>query len=286
MKNAFIIAEIGSNLFKYKNPGRCLQLAFEQIEAAKAAGADAVKFQLFTPEELWGPSCKDLVFAELQSVYSLPYKWVPELRKHCKRHKIEFLCSGFSLDGFKYLDSHVKKHKIASPEVWDEDTCDWLFFQNKKPKIISLGCCKREDIETVFRRMGAEDVALECVSEYPAQPYDYNLFDIQFFSRKYTRKNWGISDHTDGVELAKFARAAGASYFEKHVDFFPGEGASTPDSGVSCTGMLFKTYVDAIRKIEPRDYDTKKRLAKKLYARRNLGEGWYRPYPEGAPGAD
>jgi sialic acid synthase SpsE len=284
LSKPFIIAEIGSNCFKYRSEVRNLDNAVRQIGAAREFGANAVKFQLFSSEELWGKECKGTTFAELQDKYAMPYHWLPELKKACNKANIEFMCSAFSVGGFELVSKYVKRHKLASPEVRAEDMCDYLFAQDK-PVILSLGCVKSDELPQVMNRVRPKDVVLECVSKYPAKMIDYNLFNVRSLALV-NNQVWGISDHTRNSELAILARSKGATYFEKHVDFFSYEGDPTPDSEVSINGEQFRNYVADIRDQDVVDHDTDKRLAIKLYARRKSKEGWFRPFPEGAPGVE
>jgi sialic acid synthase SpsE len=192
------------------------------------------------------------------------------------------MCSAFSVGGFDLVSSFVDRHKLASPEVRAEDICDYLFEQ-PKPVILSLGCIKKIELSQIMHRIRPKDVVLECASKYPAKMADYDLHNVKALSLK-CGNSWGVSDHTLRSDLATFARAGGALYFEKHVDFYPREGAETPDSCVSIPGDRFKTYVAAIRNQEVVDHDAEKCKAIKAYGRHETKEGWVRPYPEASSG--
>jgi sialic acid synthase SpsE len=280
LSRAFIIAEIGSNCFKHRDAKRNLDNAIRQIGAAREYGADAVKFQFFTSEELWGPDCRGTTFSELQDKYALPFHWLEDLKKACDRAGLEFMCSAFSVGGFDIVSRYVKRHKLASPEVRAKNLFNYLF-DKPKPVIFSLGCVTTRELPTFLERMRPKDVVLECVSKYPASMVDYDLHNI-----RQANCLWGISDHTPGSQLAVLARSKGACYFEKHVDFFPDEGGETPDRCVSISGNEFQKYVHAIRDQDVLDHDTEKRLSIKLYGRRKTRAGWFRPFPEGAPGVE
>jgi N-acetylneuraminate synthase len=284
MSKPFIIAEIGSNCFKHRDEHRDFDNARRQIEMAREYGADAVKFQMYTAEELWGESCKDTTFAELQNKYALPFDWVPELRKLCDRNGIEFMCSAFSVEGYRSISPYVRRHKLASPEVRAKDICNVLLNQSKQV-ILSLGCITSKDLPVLLPKLRSKDVLLECVSKYPAEMIDYDFQGVRTLN---TQRGviWGVSDHTRDSKLAVYARSRGAIYFEKHVDFFPSEGEPTPDTEVSIGPEKFKSYVQAIHDQQILDLDTVKRLAIKLYARRRIKGGYARPYPEGAPGVE
>ena len=281
MKTPYIIAEIGSNCFKWENPLLNLNNAKEQIEKAALAGADAVKFQFFTSRDLWGPKCKDQGFAIAQEFYSMPRQWLPALAKKCMMQKVDFLCSAFSVTGFEAVEPYVKAHKLASPEINALDLLDYLG-KSKKKTIYSLGCLKDKTWPDQFLR--GNDIILECISEYPADPTHYNLFLTKMLAEHHSCR-WGISDHTNVMWLAQMARALGASVFERHVDFTDAFGRQSPDAVVSCSTETFRRYVKTIRNQKVIKFDDiKNGPSGRLSARRHgKGQhmGFYRPYPEG-----
>lgn len=268
MNNPFIIAEIGSNWRKYdedKQNWACIQ---KQIELAKEYGADAVKFQLFTAEELYGPKVSQTRFAKDFDRFALPKEWVPTIAAMCEDFELEFMCSAFSVKGYEFVDKYVKRHKIASPEATHLEIVNWLMAQPKQV-LYSDGCSSKMD----FGRFS--DVRLTCVSKYPATVFDYDL------SLK-GGDNWGISDHTFTNDLALMARSRGANYYEKHTDFCYFEGSDTPDKVVSIDGDNFAKYVKAIREYDPEQTYKLKQKCGKSYARVETQDGWFRPIPEKA----
>lgn len=262
-----IVAEIGSNFAKFETDDENLDCAVEQVIAARDCGATAVKFQLFTAHELFGDQIPDDKAEELE-------KFVPNIDQLnviagvCKSIGIEFQCTAFSVLGYQAIDSLVKRHKIASPEYSDPHLLKWLQHCGK-PVIYSLGCFDGR-IPTII--WNSEDIFLECVSKYPADFMEYDL------NRMLDTPRWGISDHTMGADLAFYARSMGAMYFEKHVDFFYGEGKDTPDTCVSCTGEEFLEYVHAIKSSEVLDRDAIKKASNKKYGRKEIKGKYYRPY--------
>jgi sialic acid synthase SpsE len=274
--DAYIIAEIGSNCFHYEDMTRNLDCAYDQIKSAAKCGADAVKFQFFTSAELWGPDCIDRPFAQQQDKFALPEHWLGELLTFCVEENIDFLCSAFSMEGFKKVDPFVEMHKLASPEVLAQDMLRYLC-ANKKPTIFSLGCKPFANMYEFSSRLSENDVILECVSDYPADPCHYDLVGARQLAIR-TGGDWGISDHTKVNWLAKYARSIGARYFEKHVDFYP-VGKGTPDSDVSCNTEEFKRYVDTIREQEVVHHQAIKLRPIKAYGRRMTARGWFRPWP-------
>lgn len=278
MKDPYIVAEIGSNCFKYNCPVSNLECAINQIEAAHSSGADAVKFQLFTSAEIWGPGCEEKSFAQVQDKYALPREWLSDLSTKCLKHGIDFLCSAFSIKGFRAVSPFVKMHKLASPEMRADDIRLHLAAQ-RKPVIYSLGCPPVGGLTLSTFNVGANDIMLECVSDYPADPCHYDLIQTRHLADM-VRCRWGISDHTETRWLAVYARSLGASVFEKHVDFLP-DGSVTPDTNVSCTQGEFRRYVSEIRNQKIVDHDRLKKGPAGRFGRRRRSGGWFRPWPEG-----
>ena len=88
----FIIAEIGSNWLTIDD-------CFFSIKQAKYAGADAVKFQVFDHESLYG-SHKNMA-------HVLPVMWLPALAARCNEIGIEFMCSAFSPELAELVNPYV-----------------------------------------------------------------------------------------------------------------------------------------------------------------------------------
>ena len=273
----YIIAEIGSNCFKYDNLKDNLKCALEQIDGAKWAGADAVKFQYFTASELWGPGYDNETFAILQNKYAMPKAWLPVLSQFAEKKGLEFLCSAFSVKGFEDVEPWVAAHKVASPELCAPGI-HMAMESKRKPVIYSLGCTYVEKFSIMVNK---KDTVLECISDYPADPTHYDLIATKDFAHYHNCK-WGISDHTKFTWLCVYARSLGASVFEKHVNFVPNM-TMTPDSGVSPTGAKFKEWALAIRDQPIVNRHKIKDGPIKLYSRRRRNGGWHRPLPEDGP---
>lgn len=258
-REPYIIAEIGSNLFKGRDAATCLDIGLGQIAAAKGAGADAVKFQMFTAKELYGPS-----YPGPESKYALPRYWVEVLADKCERTGIDFMCSAFSVDGYEFIDPFVKMHKVASPEALAEDITEYIRSIRPKPALVSNGC--DDPLTYHYDNM----IVMACVSKYPADALDYVLPPVY--------RTWGLSDHTMETYLAHMARTMGATYFERHVDFFKGEGLDTPDTPVSFDATEFKYWVETIRRAVPVPQPP---TPADKYGRVEKDGGWYRPWPGG-----
>ena len=243
----FVIAEIGSNWCKSDSKEDNYFQALYQIEQAKECGADAVKFQLFTHKELYGFEDQ---YSKLNK-YCLPKEWIPELKQKCNTEHIEFMCSCFSIDSYKYINEYVNMHKVACPESNWYELFDILQEFNK-PVIVSTEAFNIElDSKIRFYQM-------RTVSQYPANPRKYkrlNLYD-------------GISDHTKSFHLIDDSLREGIHLFEVHVDLSDDTKIKTPDSVVSLNKSEFTEYIMRVHNMKDID--------KPNYYRSQNQYGYYR----------
>jgi sialic acid synthase SpsE len=104
----YIVAELSCN--HNGSYGRMIDL----IDAAQGAGADAVKLQAYTPEELSKPGTP---LWDLYQKAQTPREWFPDLYEYCRKARITCFASAFSVEGVKFLETlDTPAHKIASPE--------------------------------------------------------------------------------------------------------------------------------------------------------------------------
>ena len=121
----FFVAEISTN------HNSNLNKTLEMIEAAKDAGADAVKFQTYTADTMTIKSndkqyrvtnkSSPFLGKSLYSLYkkgSLPWEWHNLLKKKAQKEKILFFSSPFDISSVNFLDKlNVPCYKIASLEL-------------------------------------------------------------------------------------------------------------------------------------------------------------------------
>ncbi len=123
----FIICEIGSNW-------QTLDHALESIAVAKSCGADAVKFQLFSPSALYG-HCDGI------DAYSLPLDYLPILKLKADQEGIEFMCTAFSPELVLAVDPFVEVHKVASSDACWPQLLEAVA-NTHKPVLLSTGAKK------------------------------------------------------------------------------------------------------------------------------------------------
>lgn len=221
----YIIAEFGVN------HNGSLELAKEGIKKAAESGADAIKFQTYTADEI---VCKGTPrFWEkreeeegndqheaYEKIGGFPYEWYPELIRCCEENKIEFLSTAFSFEAADYLHSlGMNAFKVASSDMSHLPYLEHLAKYNK-PILLSTGASTIEEIQeavAVIRNAGNEKiVVMHCILCYPTEDKDANLKVIQTLRKAFPTLQVGLSDHTLGIMAPMIATLMGASVIEKH----------------------------------------------------------------------
>lgn len=223
-KEVFIIAELSAN------HARNLNLAKKTIQAAKRAGAHAIKLQTYTPDSLTLNCNKDdfLIKGGLwdgRNLYELyekaqtPYDWHKELFECAKNENLICFSTPFSKDDLNFLKQFdMPAYKIASFEANDENFVR-LVAKEKKPVMISTGIATKEELVKICEIFKEEKnnnlMFLKCTSAYPAQINDLNLNAILTLKEEFNVEV-GLSDHTLDNLSSIIAVSLGAKAIEKH----------------------------------------------------------------------
>jgi N-acetylneuraminate synthase/N,N'-diacetyllegionaminate synthase len=253
---AFVIAEAGVN-----HNGQ-VELARQLVDAAVAAGADAVKFQSFVAEQVISPSAPKAQYqlahtnaeeSQLEMVRQLELSADEQrmLHQYCGERGIMFLSTPFDRGSADLLfELGVAAFKIASGEVTNLPFLQYVA-RYQKPVILSTGMSYLNEVEqalATIRAAGNDQVALlHCVSSYPAPAAETNLRAMQTMAEAFGAPV-GLSDHTLGITVALAAAALGAAVVEKHLTLdksMPG-----PDHTASLEPHEFKSLVEGIRIVE------------------------------------
>jgi len=211
-KKILVIAEIGSN---HDNDfSKCKKL----ILAAKNAGCDAVKFQLFKADKLVSKNSKQYNFLKK---LELTEEWIKKISLFCKKNKILFACSPFYLDAVDLLKKYkCDIIKIASPEIKNLPLINSAS-KSGIPMIISTGDSSLKEIieakKEIFQKNYKKTAFLHCVSQYPAEIKNLNLNNINYLKKKLKEFPIGFSDHSMGIDASVDAVSIGAVIIEKHI---------------------------------------------------------------------
>lgn len=252
----FIIAELSAN-HNHK-----LDLAFKTIDAAKAAGADAVKIQTYTADtitldcdtedfQIKGGLWDGYTFYKLYQEAYTPWEWHKELFDYAKKIGITLFSTPFDNTAVDLLEECGNPiYKIASFEITDVNLIRYAASKGK-PMIISTGIATEEDIRLAIEAchsVGNHDITfLKCTSAYPAPLDKANLRTIPDMITRFGVKV-GVSDHSMTNTLPVTAVALGATVVEKHLILDRNMGG--PDSGFSMEPSEFEAMVKAIREVE------------------------------------
>ena len=251
----FIVAEISGN------HGGSLDRALHLIAAAKHSGADAVKFQLYTPDSMtlksdqpefqipdgpWAGSSLYDLYARAQT----PRGWFPQLFDMARKMRINAFASPFSPDEVDFLESlSCPMYKVASSEIVDLELISSMA-ATQKPIIISTGMANlkevKEAVSAVQEAGNNRLVLLHCVASYPTNRGDAHLARIPRLAKEFGVPV-GFSDHSQGVDLAQIAIALGACLVEKHFTIDSNDGGV--DSFFSSTPREFYDLVNVSREV-------------------------------------
>jgi N-acetylneuraminate synthase len=247
----YIIAEIGVN------HNGIPQLAFELIDVAVDAGADAVKFQKRKLEKIYPKKYLDNVNAGEKSLryllpilqqVELPESTYHEIVAYCKKKGITFLCSPFDRESADFLETlNVPAFKVASADLTNLPLLDHLI-KKGKPLILSTGMSHPNEVDFTVKYLkerGAQFALLHCNSTYPAAFEDINLRYMDQL-RKYGVPV-GYSGHERGIAVSTVAAALGASILERHVTL--DRAMDGPDHAASLEPQGFKKMVRDIHMV-------------------------------------
>lgn len=237
-------------------------VAKQMIDAAAAAGADAVKFQNYRTEDFVSDRALTYEYISqgktiVESQYDmfkrceLPPAALAELRAYCDRRGVIFFSTPTSEAGVADLV------RAGAPLL--KNGSDYLqhlpliraMARTGLPTVISTGMAVRDEISAAveaFRAAGGRDlVLLHCTSSYPTPPEDTHLRKIPALAAEFGCEV-GFSDHTEGIVAALGAVTLGACFVEKHFTLdrnLPG-----PDHHFSSDPAEFAELVRGVRRLE------------------------------------
>lgn len=281
----YIVCEIGAG------HSGSLDKAMKLVDAAKDAGADAVKLQTYTAASLTIDCAKpDFIIKdglwkgrklyELYQSAMTPREWHKPLFDYAREIGITMFSTPFSVEDVDFLEElGCPAFKVASFElIWDELL--WRIEKTEKPVIISTGMASDEEVADAieaFHFSYKPDIAvLHCTSGYPTPVKEANLARISHLRDVVGQSQTiGFSDHTESNVAAIAAVALGASIFEKHIGF-----ASSEDGEFALSPKEFESYCKDIRDAwaalqpcEPECEKASRQMRRSIYAVKDIKSG-------------
>lgn len=280
----FIIAEAGVN-----HNGR-LDLALKLVDAAKNAGADAVKFQIFKSEKIVTPDAEQAKYQsenigkkesqyEMLKKLELSYLSFRDLKKYCDEKEIIFLLTPHSCnDDIDLVAELCPAIKVGSGDLTNLPALEYMAKKNL-PIILSSGMATLEEVKeavNVILSLNQKLILLHCTTNYPTPFNEVNL-KAMLTMKKEIGYPIGYSDHTEGIAVSLAAVALGACVIEKHFTLdrsLPG-----PDHKASLEPKELKELVDGARNIEKRlkQRENPDDILKELNVQEAIGDGIKKP---------
>ena len=252
----FVIAEASSN------HNRDMKTALGLVDAAAAAGADAVKFQAFTADKIVARMREKHPYIQqmfpqagsMHEVYAsmeLPRAWLKDLKAYSEERGLIFLCTPFDEEAVDLLESlGVSAYKIASYELWHLPLIRHAA-STGKPLLISTGMGNLGDVEDALEAVestGNPEAALfHCAINYPPPFHELNLRAIHTMKQAFGVPV-GYSDHSTGITAAIATVALGGNLFEKH--FTLGRNLPGPDHPFSIEPDELAALMRGVRECE------------------------------------
>lgn len=249
MTHPLIIGEVSCN--HLGSLARALQI----IEATAQSGADAVKFQCWSP----GTMCVSDYVVErgawtgrrLRDLYEecfTPWEWFPTMFDLARTRGLVPFASAFDAKAVDFLETLACPiYKIASYEITDLPLIEKVSATHR-PLMISTGAGNYDEINAAVvkaQAAGASNITLlKCTSSYPAPVEEANLATMDAMRRRW-HTDVGLSDHTLGIGVAVAAATLRADVIEKHLTLSRADGG--PDAGFSMEPDEFKAMVRACR---------------------------------------
>ena len=266
----YFIADVASN-----HDGD-IERAKNLIWLAKAAGADAVKFQHFKAGKIVSDygfkhlgskmshqSSWDKSVFEIYEQYECNRDWTTELARTAKEAKIDFLTTPYDTEAVELLDKYIPAYKIGSGDVtWTEFI--EMIAKKEKPIIMATGASTTSDVERAVEAVlkhNSQLVLLQCNTNYTGSLENFkyiNLNVLKTYAVKYPNMIIGLSDHTPLHATVLGAIALGARVIEKH--FTDDNNRVGPDHAFSMNPETWKEMVERSRELEISLGDGTKRI--------------------------
>ena len=286
---SYVIAEIGHN--HQGNVETCKRL----FDAAKAAGANAVKLQkrnnvsLFTKAMYDGVYSSENAFGdtygshrEFLELHDAHYR---EVQAYAKSIGITFFATAFDIPSADFLENlNVPFYKLASGDLRSLPLLKHVAAFGK-PLILSTGGGTMDDVQRAYDAVmpiNRKLAILQCTAAYPPEFSELNLRVIETYRAAFPDIVIGFSSHDSGIAMPLIAHMLGSRIVEKHFTLNRTMKGSDHAFSLEPTGMrklvrdLDRTFTalgDGVKRQYPSESKPLQKMAKKLVASRDLPAG-------------
>jgi len=247
----YVIAEVGIN------HNGDLNIAKKLIDAASAAGCDAVKFQKRTPGICVPPAQQDtvrhtpwgkltyLAYRERMEFGEQAYK---EIDRYCGKMHIAWFASAWDRESVDFLERFSPIcYKICSAALTNDHLIRYIDKTGRRV-ILSTGMSTMDEIRHAVSLLDRSRLLLaHCVSSYAGKTEELNLRMIQTLAKEFGCPV-GYSGHELGVMPSVAAVALGARFVERHITLDRGMWGS--DQSCSLEPPDLQRLVGEIREVE------------------------------------
>jgi N-acetylneuraminate synthase len=267
----YVIAEIGIN------HNGDLEICRKLIDAAVAAGCDAVKFQkrtvdvVYTPAELakerenpFGPTNGDL-----KRGLEFDEAAYAAIDAYCRAKGIAWFASCWDEASVDFIDRfNPPAYKIASASLTDDSLLAYTRAKGK-PIIASTGMSTLEQVDQAVKVLGTKDlILLHTCSAYPSYYNELNLNVITTLRNRF-KVPVGYSGHETGIPSSAATIALGACVIERHVTLDRSMWGSDQAASLEPNGItrlvrdirLIETALgDGVKRVEEREVPVRDKL--------------------------
>jgi len=228
------------------------------VDAAAAAGVDAVKFQVHIAEAESSAlepfrvrfSPVDATRFDYWKRMELSAVQWADLKRRCEAAGVEFLATPFSNAAVDLLESiGVVRYKVGSGDLANPLLLERLA-RTGKEVILSTGLGALEEIDAAVALMRERHVpvaVLQCTTRYPTAAQDIGLPWLAALRERHACPV-GLSDHSGTIFAALGAVALGATVIEAHITF--DRRMFGPDAKASLTVDEFAELLLGVRFME------------------------------------
>ena len=247
----YLIAEIGIN------HNGDMDVARRLIDAAAAAGMDAVKFQKRTPEACvprdqweverdtpWGR----MTYLDYRHRLEFSREQYAELGRHCRDRGIDWFASCWDEGSVDLIASlEVPAFKVASASLTDDELLVHTAAVGV-PVIASTGMSTMDQIDHAVGLLPPDRTLLaHATSAYPCGVDELNLSMLRTLRERFGLPV-GYSGHETGLATTVATVALGATFIERHVTLDRAMWGTDQAASVEPGGLV--RLVEDVRKVE------------------------------------